>query len=512
MMGIRFFSFDKFAIYRQKKLWKIILLFLAMVIISVSLWYSNVLVHKIAQDERTKIRTWANAIQHRAKLVNSTRQFFSQIQDEERKRVELYAEAQKRFVNAGPTEDFTFYLDIINKNTSIPVVLTDGQGKINSAKNTDFNTDTVSFMNKNLLKEFSEYPPIRIDYYHGNLNYIYYKDSKLFTEVQDVLNSLVNSFFSEVVNNSASVPVVITDSSKSMAIKYSHVDTLRIHNPVFFRQIIDQMASQNDPIAIEVADKGKNYIYYEDSYVLTQLRYFPYIQFAIIGIFLLVAYLLFSTARRSEQNQVWVGLAKETAHQLGTPLSSMMAWVDYLENKGIDQDTIEELHKDVNRLKTVTDRFSKIGSTPVLKPENIVGLIYQSISYLKTRTSQKIHFTINLPPDASILVPLNYQLFDWVIENLVKNAVDAMTREGSIHIEIQEDERHVLLDVSDSGKGIPRKLFKTIFNPGFSSKQRGWGLGLSLSKRIIREYHNGKIFVKSSTLGKGTTFRILLLK
>ena len=253
-------------------------------------------------------------------------------------------------------------------------------------------------------------------------------------------------------------------------------------------------------------------IFHKDSYVLTQLRYFPYIQLAIIGIFLLVAYLLFSTARRSEQNQVWAGLAKETAHQLGTPLSSMMAWVDYLEAKDIGSETIEELRKDVNRLSTITDRFSKIGSNPTLVPENIVSVIYSSVSYLKTRTSQKINYYINVQPEQSILVPLNLQLFEWVIENLVKNAVDAMTRQGSITIDIIEEDKVVNIDVADTGKGIPRNMFRTIFNPGYTSKQRGWGLGLSLSKRIINDYHNGKIFVKNSTLGKGTTFRIVLKK
>ena len=225
-----------------------------------------------------------------------------------------------------------------------------------------------------------------------------------------------------------------------------------------------------------------------------------------------MAYLLFSTSRRSEQNQVWAGLAKETAHQLGTPLSSMMAWVDYLETKDIDSETIEELRKDVNRLSTITDRFSKIGSNPSLVPENVVSVIYNSVSYLKTRTSQKINYSINVMPEQSIVIPLNLQLFEWVIENLVKNAVDAMTRQGKITIVILEEEKVVTIDISDTGKGIPRNMFKTIFNPGYTSKQRGWGLGLSLSKRIINEYHKGKIFVKSSVTGKGTTFRIVLKK
>jgi len=504
--------FNKFTFYRQKKLWKIFLMLFALVIVSVSLWYSNVLVHKIAQDERNKIRTWANAIQHRAQLVNSTREFFRQIQEEERKRVELYAKAQKSVANAGETEDLGLYLEIIENNTTIPVVLTDAQGKVQNTRNLDFAVDTGVVMPPKIFRQFSAYPPIRISNF-GVINYVYYKDSKLFTEVQRVLNDLVNSFFSEVVNNSASVPVVITDSTRTQVIYSGHVDTVRLRDSAYLQHLIEDMTSQNDPVVIEVADRGKNYIFYKDSYVLTQLRFFPYIQLAIIGIFLLVSYLIFSTARRAEQNQVWVGLAKETAHQLGTPLSSMMAWVDYLETKGVAEETILELHKDVNRLKTVTDRFSKIGSNPVLKPEEIIGLINQSVAYLKTRTSQKIQFIVNISPAREhIMVPVNYQLFDWVIENLVKNAVDAMSRAGSITIDIIDEEKHVIVDVTDSGKGIPRKMFKTIFNPGYTSKQRGWGLGLSLSRRIIREYHRGKIFVKSSTLGKGTTFRIILKK
>lgn len=504
--------FGRYNIYSRKRHWKLLLFLFAIVIIAFSLWYSNVLVKKIAKDERMKIHTWANALQTRARLVNSTQKFFSQIQEEERNKVELYAEALQRFVRAGPNEDPTFYMKIIQNNKSIPVILTDGKGNITSNLNTVFSSDTVPGMNDYLKKEFSKYPRIEIRYYKDEVNYIYYQDSKLFTEMQVVMNNLVGSFFSEVVNNSASVPVLVTDSSRSQALAYGQIDTLRIHDSAYLQKLISDMSSENEPIEIDIAGQGKTFIYYKDSYVLTQLRYFPYIQFVIIGIFLLVAYLLFSTARRSEQNQVWAGLAKETAHQLGTPLSSMMAWVDYLESKDLDSETIEELRKDVNRLNTITDRFSKIGSNPSLVPENLVSVIYSSVSYLKTRTSQKITYSINVPPEHSIVLPLNLQLFEWVIENLVKNAVDAMTRQGKITIDITEEAHVVNIDIADTGKGIPRNMSKTIFNPGYTSKKRGWGLGLSLSKRIINDYHKGKIFVKSSTIGKGTTFRIVLKK
>jgi two-component system, sporulation sensor kinase D len=504
--------FTRYSIYNRKRHWKIFLLLFAIIIIAFSLWYSNVLVKKIATDERMKIRTWANAIQTRARLVNSTQKFFSQIQEEEHKKVELYAEAQQRLASAGNLDDVDFYLDIIKNNTSIPVILTDAKGNIKSTRNTVFSSDTVPGMEDFLKKEFSKYPRIEIRFYRNEVNYIYYNDSKLFTEMQSVMNNLVNSFFSEVVNNSASVPVLITDSLQTQAVAYGQIDTAQIHDTTALGQMIRNMAAENDPIEITIAGQGKRLIFYKDSYVLTQLRYFPYIQLAIISIFLLVAYMLFSTSRRSEQNQVWAGLAKETAHQLGTPLSSMMAWVDYLEAKDIDSETIEELRKDVNRLSTITDRFSKIGSNPLLVPENVVSIIYSSVSYLKTRTSQKISYTVNVSPESSILVPLNLQLFEWVIENLVKNAVDAMARQGSIRIDLLEEEKVVNIDITDTGKGIPRNMFRTIFKPGYTSKQRGWGLGLSLSKRIITEYHKGKIFVKSSVVGKGTTFRIILKK
>lgn len=484
---------------------------MALLIVSVSLWYTNSLVRKIAVDERNKITTWANAIQQRARLVNYTENFFRQISAEEQERAQLLAEATTKMVYSDVEEDMSLYLKIISNNTSIPVILANEKGEIMESKNVDFDTRATRVMTPEILEDFSVYEPIRLEYLQGRYIYFYYKDSKLFSELKVVLNDLVQSFFKEVADNSASVPVIITDSTKRRIIQYGNIDSTMIRDSAFVRQTINEMASSNEPIQIDITGQ-KTFIFYQDSYVLTQLRYFPYVQLGIVSLFLLVAYLLFSIARRSEQNQVWIGLAKETAHQLGTPLSSMIAWVEYLRTQNINQETIEELQKDVNRLSTITERFSKIGSTSNTKPENVVEVVYNSVDYLKTRTSSMVKFVITPSRDQVILTKLNYQLFDWVIENLVKNAVDAMSGKGKINIAINEDDNFVTIDLTDTGKGIHKNMFKTIFNPGFTSKQRGWGLGLSLSERIIRENHRGKIFVKSSIPGKETTFRIILPK
>jgi signal transduction histidine kinase len=288
--------------------------------------------------------------------------------------------------------------------------------------------------------------------------------------------------------------------------------TYHLNDPYYQQLLIKEMSAENEPILIESSGK-KQFVFYKDSWLLTQLRYYPVIIFIVIGLFLLVAYLLFSVARKAEQNQVWVGLAKETAHQLGTPLSSIMAWVELLKmQQNVPSETIIEMEKDVDRLQTVAERFSKIGSQAALSKTNITELIYNTIDYLKTRTSQNVHYYILTPYDVQIFAPINQQLFEWVIENLCRNAVDAMAGKGSITINITDEEKSVSIDITDTGKGIPKSKFKTIFNPGYTSKQRGWGLGLSLSERIITNYHSGKIFVKSSTIDKGTTFRIILKK
>lgn len=484
----------------------------AILIVSASLYYTNILVEYTRQDERKNVAIWADAIHRKADLVNFTNILFEQIKDEERKRVAILAEAQKRLNTATSNDDLNFYLDVISKNTTIPVIQTDDRNTIISVRNVDFSMDTVPHLTGELRKEFTHYPPIVVNYWANKRHYVYYKDSNIFSELKEALDDLISSFFSEVVLNSASVPVIITDSSQKEVIAYGNLPEARMADPLFVERTLESMASQNQPIEVNLADTGIRYIFYQDSFLLTQLRYYPFVMFGVFGIFLLIAYLLFSTARKSEQNQVWVGMAKETAHQLGTPLSSMVGWVELLKLKGLDDETVKEIEKDVYRLETITDRFSKIGAAARLESFDIVKVIYDTVGYIRSRTSPKVKFTISPGQATRIPVPINLHLFEWVIENLCKNAVDAMEGNGSIHIDISDETKQVVTDISDTGKGIPKSRFKTIFHPGYTSKTRGWGLGLTLSRRIIQNYHNGKIFVKSSTQGKGTTFRIILKK
>lgn len=503
---------DRFNIYKQKVLWKWLLFFGGMLIVIASLIYTNSIVKKIAADERSSVAIWADAIQRKAALVNYTNDFFLKIEIEERKRVELWAEAIMRLIEADLNEDLTFYSKIIQGNTTIPVVLTDADLNIITAANVSFSTDSVRKLKDDLLLEFSQNEPIEVrDFHRGKIqNLLFYKESLLFSELRVVLQDLIDSFFSEIVTNNPGVPVIITDSTKNTVFAHGNIDSSFVTDKEWVKKTIRSMEAGNTPIVIDLHGMGKKYIYYQDSYLLTQLRYYPYVQFLIIGMFLLIAYVLFSISRRSEQNQVWVGMAKETAHQLGTPVSSLMAWLQLLREQDNSNPIVEELANDIIRLESITERFSKIGSLPDLEKQNLYLILEDSVNYMKVRCSSRILFNHSGQTDA--MIPLNKNLFGWVVENLMKNSIDAMEGEGElrVHSEYSPDMRYIYIDISDSGKGIPKSRQKLVFKPGFTTKSRGWGLGLTLAKRIIENYHNGKIFVKQSIQGKGTTFRIVL--
>ncbi len=381
-------------IYTRKQRWKLILLVAALLIGMGSLWYTNQLVNKLSEEEKKKVELWAEATR--------------QISD----------------TNAD-VGDISFPLSVLTNNITVPVILTDAKQKVISIRN--------------------------------------------------------------------------LDSSKA-------------NDKHYLAQELAIMKSQREPIEISFAGNQKNYIYYKDSYLLTQLRYYPYFQLAVIALFLIVSYIAFSTSRKAEQNQVWVGMAKETAHQLGTPLSSLMAWLEYLKSKAHPDEYITEIEKDIARLNTITERFSKIGSAPALKKENLTEVMQNAINYIRTRASSKVTFKLVNQQSYNVEAPMNVALFDWVLENIFKNSIDAMSGEGTILIQITDQLQFAYIDITDSGKGISKSKYKTVFKPGYTSKNRGWGLGLSLSKRIVEEYHGGQIFVKNSDPHKGTTFRIVLRK
>lgn len=332
-------------------------------------------------------------------------------------------------------------------------------------------------------------------------------------------NDFLNYVFA--VRDSLTVPALVVDDkgefkykkgldSTKTFIKLEAEENKSIqYDTAYFRQELNYMKEQHDPIRLEVF--GSQWlVYYKDSALLTQLKFFPYIQLSVIAIFLLTAYTAFSSSRKSEQNQVWVGLAKETAHQLGTPISSLMAWIELMKDKfNAEEDPlIAEMENDVKRLEIVADRFSKIGSRPVLEEHVVFDVVKDFMDYFRVRVSDRITFKMN--GNTEVKAGLNIPLFDWVLENLLKNAVNAITDKGTISIEITESKKQVFIDVTDTGKGIPRSKFDTVFQPGYTTRKRGWGLGLSLTKRMIENYHNGHIYVKDSEVGKGTTFRIVL--
>ena len=314
----------------------------------------------------------------------------------------------------------------------------------------------------------------------------------------------------KVMESNENIPIILADENDSI-LNYRNLNPISEITDEYLQKQLAIMKQQNEPIEIQVFEEYKQLLYYKDSILLTRLRYYPMFQLGLITLFMFIAYLAFSSARKAEQNQVWAGMAKETAHQLGTPLSSLMAWVELLKSKAETKDMVLEMEKDVVRLETITDRFSKIGSKPTLENKNIVKVVEEATNYLKLRLPEKVIIEV-YSEKPSIIVPVSVVLLNWVIENICKNAVDAMKGEGLIKIEMEQDETYVKIHIKDTGKGIEPGLMNSIFKPGVTSKKRGWGLGLSLSKRIIQEYHKGRIYVKSSVEGEGTTFSILIPK
>ncbi len=394
-------------IYSRKKKWKLLLFSLAAIIGISSLFVTNMLVKELKNEERKKIELWADATKH---LVRQTGQ-----------------------------GDYSLAIKVISENNNIPVILIDACDSILETRNFQIYTKLDSILFKLHLKKAAEITP-----------------------------------------------------------KFLRTELKKIKD------------NGEEPIEVNIIG-DKQWIYYKDSALLNRLRFYPIYQLIFIVLFMLIAYFMFSSSRRSEQNQVWAGMAKEAAHQLGTPLSSLIAWIERLKSQGETQEIISEMKKDITRLETITDRFSKIGSKPKLKNINIVTVINEAANYLKSRFPEKVNIKLSFE-QKEMVVPINKVLLHWVIENICKNAVDAMKGKGEICIDVINEKKYISINISDTGEGINRSILKNIFKPGVTSKKRGWGLGLSLSKRIISEYHKGSIFVKESTQGIGATFTVRLPK
>lgn len=375
-----------------KKTNKTLLLLSALVIGVATLWFTNSLVKDLKNEERTKVKIWAKATEQTTDIDNLD-------------------------------EDISFIFEVINHNNTIPVILSDDQGKILYHKN---------------------FPPNKIK-----------KEGYLQKELL-------------------------------------------------------LMKKNSEPIVFEYADGKENRIYYKDSIILTRLKFFPYVMLLIVTLFIIIGYLAFSASRKSEQNKVWAGMARETAHQIGTPLSSLMGWITLLQAKeGVDDIAIE-MNKDILRLQTIAERFSKIGSQPELVKLDLTKVLKHSFNYMKDRSSAKVKYEMDVP--STVFASINPQLFGWVVENIIRNAIDALEQKGTIFLSVKEQNKKIYIDITDTGKGIKSSELKTVFEPGFTTKKRGWGLGLSLVKRIVEEYHKGQVFVLSSELTKGTTFRVVLNK
>ncbi len=325
------------------------------------------------------------------------------------------------------------------------------------------------------------------------------------------LESRYLNYLNLVIAQNNTIPIIILNADGTFNLD-ANISYKADNKEIILTRELEKMKTFAEPIPIIIDENETQLLYHRESSILRNLKLYPVVQLMVILVFITISYFAFMATNRAEQNQVWVGMSKETAHQLGTPISSLMAWIELLKLKNVDENILSELEQDTQRLERITERFSKIGSKPELLPSNLIEVLSSSVDYLKRRSSPKVKFILDYDTNAHIEAPLNAALFTWVIENLCKNAIDAMGNRGTITIHIIEKEEQVYIDINDTGVGVVKSNYKTVFQPGYSTKKRGWGLGLSLAKRIIEMYHSGKIYIKSSELGKGTTFRIILNK
>jgi len=499
--------------YLQTRTWKLVLLVIAVLFLLGYIFAVYTIIRKISENERRQVQAWATTVQKKADMVNYTEQYFQKVREEEERNAKILASAFKFVAQSGLGNlGDDFFFNIIQTNTNTPVILVDEKNNIVTANNIDFDMDTTKKFTGIIKERFSQFEPIEVFRYKDNVQHLYYTHSKLYSELYTVLEEMNQSFFDETASNIAAVPVIITDSTQNQIFAMGNIPPNNGHqdDSSYLAHILKKMKYQNAPIVVSLPEQGVRYIYYMTSEMLVLVRLFPFVQLSVLIALAVLAYLVFSVARNAEQNRIWAGMAKETAHQLGTPISSMIAWTELLKMQDKGEEIAVELEKDISRLHVIADRFSKIGSIPTMDYIDLVPLIEETLSYLKKRISTQI-ITIFNHPDHPVCTFTNSQLFSWIVENLTRNAVDAMSGSGTFTIDIKEEGKHIFIDFSDTGKGIPKKTQRRLFQPGFTTKKRGWGLGLPLVKRILND-NKGKIFVKNSAIGIGSTFRIVLDK
>jgi len=489
------------------------LLFVTSLLVVVSaVWATLIIVRQISGDEHHKVKMWASSIQRKADLIEYSKHFFEQIELAERNKLQLWANALSSFHFARTPGELDLYSQIVEENTTIPVIVTDQHFKVLHCANVDVDCSKITYLRDTLLAEFTQHPPLRVPYMDDTW-YFFYKHPKAFIELQQILDDIIHSFIGEIVINSIFAPILVVSKDEQTVIQAGNISSELYVDSTALRNTLNRMRAQNTPIEISIDADEAYLIFYESSIVVKRLAYLPIIAFIIFGIFIFSIIWGMRLTKQSENDKLWVGMSRETAHQLGTPLSSLIGWLELLKNQNVDENYLVEIEKDINRLVVVSERFSKIGSQPKMVTENIVQIVNRSFAYLQPRISQKIKLRMNVVPNAVMLTDVNVQLFEWVLENLTTNAVDAIgTKDGLIEIDITEQHKTMTIDVVDNGKGIPKNQWRMIFEAGFTTKSRGWGLGLPLCYRIIRYYHKGDIFVKQSVVGEGTTIRIVLNK
>lgn len=502
--------------YKKTRKGKWIILSITLVIGLAALLAINGFAKQIRLSEQEKVRLWANAIGQKSELMSSTETFFNEVGIDERRKVKLYIDVLQSFNKSDLGSDAEFYLNYVSyivDSSRTPFMILDSDSIVTSCGNIFSSPDDDRALigtkvSPGLLVFFSQNPPFHYKIWGIPLTLLY-RESQIYSDMREALDNLNSSFLSEVTNNSVFVPVIVVDSTRQNVLGSGNIRSSEFDSPDKLKHKLAQMANINDPITIRFANRSLAYVYYESTPLLKMLRILPLVYLFLAAVLIIISYNLFRTARSDEENRIWVGMAKETAHQLGTPISSLSGWADYLEGKTLEEPYIGEIRKDIDRLDTIARRFSKIGSVPELTSEDLCLVIRHTISYLEKRSPRKVHFETTLP-DRPVMVPLNRYLFEWVIENICKNAIDAMEGRGTFTTIVSTEAGMVHIDLCDTGKGISPSQQKLIFESGFSTKQRGWGLGLSLARRIVQEYHKGKIFLKYSVPGQGTVFRITL--